>query len=166
MKTLWERHFLVLESAVAVAISGAFGLWQATHDGGKWIDDLISGNRGAIYGALSAIFGALLGFAITAASITLGYGEDPRMTRVRQGNSYRQLGNVFRLVMPVLAIATLAALACLLADKDNSPNTIVRDVLVLGILLSATSLGRLIWVFDNVIRIVTRPSLARSGDDP
>jgi hypothetical protein len=156
----------LLEALVAVVGGIVFTVWQARFGGDTAVYKLIAGNQGALYGALAAIYGALLGFAITSASIILGYGENPRMLLVRENQRYRTLGNVFRVIIPVLGAATVASLLALLLDKDGSSNPVPRDGVVATTLLAIVGLGRVIWVLDNVIRIVTRPSLARRGDEP
>lgn len=126
---------------------------------------MLKSNQAALYTALSTIWGALLGFAIASTAIVLSFGDSPRLRPVTEHSSYAQLGSVLRAVNPVLALATLAALAALLLDREGAENVLARDVAVVTSLLAIVTLGRTIWILDNIVRIVTRPSLARSGQE-
>ena len=151
---------------MAAAIGTLFALWQYRFGGADTVTTLLKMNEGAVYGALATIWGALLGFAITSTSIILSYGESPRMSRVTQHPSYAQLGGVLRAVNPLLALATIGALAALLLDKDSSPSPLSRDFVVVTTLFAMAALGRTIWILDNIIRIATRSSKARTGVEP
>ncbi len=162
----WAQHFLLAESVSAVIAGLLFAFWQSELGGAQAVNSLLKSNQGAVYGALATIWGALLGFAIASTSIILGYGENSRMKALTDDPSYAQLGNVLRLVNPVLAAATLAALVELVLDRDSSSNEIARDLVVITSLLAVVSLARTVWILDNIVRIATRPTRARSGEEP
>ncbi len=166
MRKWWGYHFLFAEMLIAVAVGIVFALWQSDLGGAGVVDAIIKSNQSAVYGALATIWGALLGFAITSTSIILSYGDSPRMRPVTSARSYRDLGNVLRAVNPALALATLAALAALLVDRDASPSTLMRDLVVTTSLVAIATLGRTIWILNNIIRIATGASRARMGDEP
>ncbi len=166
MRRWWGGHFLFAESALAVLAGVVFSLWQTDFGGATTLDALLKSNQAAFYGALATIWGALLGFAIASTSIVLSYGESDRMHPVTQHPRYTQLGSVLRAVNPILALATLAALVALLLDKDSGANPVARDFAFTTSLLAIVSVGRTIWILDNIIRITTGPSRARGGDEP
>ncbi len=166
MRRWWGHHFVVAESVTALMAGLLFAFWQSDLGGAPAIDSLLKSNQAALYGTLATIWGALLGFAIASTSIILSYGESSRMKAVTEHASYTQLGNVLRVVNPVLAVATLAGLIALLLDRDSSSNQVVRDLVFTTSLLAVVSLARTIWILDNIVRLATRPSRARSGEDP
>jgi len=166
MRRWWGHHFVLAESVTAVIAGLLFAFWQSNLGGASAIDSMLKSNQAALYGTLATIWGALLGFAIASTSIILSYGEGSRMKAVTEHASYAQLGNVLRLVNPVLAVATLAALGALLLDRDSNSNHIARDLVFTTSLLAVLSLARTIWILDNIVRIATRPSRARTGEDP
>lgn len=110
--------------------------------------------RGLIYGTFAAIFGSLLGFAIAAESIVLGLSGSEHLQIVRESKHYSTLWQVFRWTIRTLALATVAALAALILDRDKAPCIVYLYVSVFFGLLAAVQLARTIWVLEQVVKVV------------
>ena len=95
----WRTHFLHVELGLALVCSATFVTWSQL-GGGVIVEETLNGNRGAVYGALASIFGSLLGFAITAVSIVLGFSTTERLAVVRESKHYQTLWTVFAASQP------------------------------------------------------------------
>lgn len=151
----WGKHFLGLELIVSIVLAAAFVAWCSRWGGAAQIDNALLLNRAAVYGALASVFGALLGFAITTFALLLGFSGSPQMAEVREHSSYPLLWRVYKSTVRALSIATVFALAGLIADKDNPPNRIVMYAVAWAVLYSALRLARAVWVLELVTDILT-----------
>lgn len=167
MKTFvnwWRVNFLRAEFWLSVIVAVAFVLWATFGGGSAHIDTLLKGNKGAVYATLASIFGSLLGFTITAVSIVLGFSASEKLGIVRDSAQYPTIWQTFIAAIRALGTATIASLVGLVIDRDSSPVHLVLYVAVWAAILAVLRLVRTVWVFENVIDIVTMPSKARSGD--
>jgi uncharacterized membrane protein (DUF485 family) len=152
----WQRHFLLMEAAMAVALSLAFTTWYFQFNGAKATCEVLMGNRAAIYGAVASIFGSLLGFVITATSVVLGFSTSDKLAVVRDSSEYPKLWKTFSSTIWTLALTTLVALVCLLFDKDAKSTPWLVVPLVFTLLLSLLRIARTIWALEHIIGLVTR----------
>lgn len=160
----WRTNFLHAELGLAIVSGLTFIMWAQICGGGAIIDETLKGNRGAVYGALASIFGSLLGFAITAVSIVLGFSTTERLAVVRESKHYPTLWKVFTAAIRTLGLATVVALLGLILDRESSPMKWVLYLTVFAMILAILRLSRCVWVLENVITLVTGPPKARSGD--
>jgi hypothetical protein len=158
----WGVHFLLAELLVALAVALAFGVWHATPGGGRVVAATLAGNRAVVYGALTSLFGALLGFTIAALAIVLGYAFDNRLRLVRESPHYPTLWRVFIAATRALALATFAALLGLVLDRDRAPSPLILDLLVGATALAALRLARCLWVFEHIIGLITAPGIGKA----
>ncbi len=165
IKDFWEKNFLQLELLVPVLITAGFITWGEFYSGREVMDALLEGNRSAVYGALAAIFGALLGFVITAVSIVLGYAASDELTLVRSSSHYVDLWKVYKAAMRSLAIATIAGLVGLIFDSEARPTPILFYINILTTTLAFLRLGRSIWVLENIINLVTLPGTKEEQEE-
>ena len=156
----WRVHFLGAELGMALALGVAFAVWDLGFGGAHASDALLRGNRAAVYGSLASLWGSLLGFTIAAVSIALGLAASDRLAVVRESAHYATLWRIFSAAMRALALATIAALAGLIADRDAAPVHWLLCLCVAAALLAALRVARTIWVFERIIALVTRPSKA------
>lgn len=152
----WNRHFLGLELVLSLLLSFLFGCWLLWLDGSVKVDSILSGNRSAVYGTLASIFGALLGFVITALSIIIGYSTSDKFEFLRKSKAYPTLWKVLISTIKALGFATAAMLLGLVFDRDTSPQPLILCLCVFAILLSLVRLKRCMWVLENVIGIITK----------
>jgi hypothetical protein len=160
MRTLvhwWKVHFLFAEFCVAVLIGVGFAAWVIWFGGASFVAETLRGNRAAIYGTLASIFGSLLGFTITAVSIVLGYAANERLAIVRNSKHYPTLWKVFVAAIRALGIATMVALVALILDRDTAPAYFFLYVCVWSTSLAVLRLMRCLWVFEQVVVLVTGP---------
>ena len=160
----WRTNFLHVELGLALLCSVTFVAWAQLCGGGIIVEETLKANRGAVYGALASIFGSLLGFAITAVSIVLGFSTTERLAVVRESKHYPTLWKVFTATIRTLGLATVVALSGLILDRDSSPMKWVLYFTVFASILAALRLARCVWVLENVITLVTGHSKARPGE--
>lgn len=151
----WRRHFLLAESALAVLLTLCFGVWFWRWSGETAICALLKNNRATLYGTLASIFGSLLGFVITATSIVLGFSASDRLAVVRESAQYPMLWKTLSSTIHALAFATVAALLCLIFDRDSAPVSYLVVSLVLATTFAVLRVGRTIWVLEHIIMLST-----------
>ena len=157
----WGRHFLIAEFALAILLTIGFGVWYCALDGWTATSALLQGNRAVLFGTIASILGSLLGFVITATSIVLGFSASDRLAVVRESAQYPTIWKTFSATIRALAFATIVALVCLLFDRDNAPKTWLAIPLGFAMLLALLRISRSIWVLEQIIGLVTRPSPSR-----
>ena len=150
----WRKHFLHVEFALCSLITVAFMVWHGS-GGAVCLESFLKSNRAPIYGTLATIFGTLLGFIITAASIVLGFSGSGRMQVVRQSRHYPMLWKVFFSATRALGLATLVALVALIFDRDSNPISWLMFALFFCSMLVFFRVARAIWVLENVIKVVS-----------
>lgn len=156
----WRRHFLEVETIAAVLPSVGLAVWLVFFEGMPVVNDLISGNRTNIYRTSATIAGTLLGFSITVASLVLNFASSPRLAVVRRSRHYPKLWKTFFQTIRYLGGLTIIALVCLVWDKDKEPFTWLIIPFFLFLNLSIVRLIRVIWILEQIIGIVSRPSPA------
>lgn len=159
----WRRKFLIVELGAVVVGTLVLIAWAECFQGMLEIDRVLSGNRSALYGTLASIFGSLLGFAITAASIVLGFSSSVRLRVVRESRHFPTLWKVFGAAIRALGLATVVSLVGLVVDRDEAPVYFIIYLLVFSFLLSCVRIARTVWVLENIIALMTGP--VRSGAD-
>ncbi len=152
----WDAHFLPSELILAGLLALCFGTWSEFVNNGEFVERFFSGSREVLYGALAALFGSLLGFAITAVSIILGYAANEKLEIVRESKHYVALWNTFNSAIRVLAMSTVFALVGLVADKDQSPINLLLYFNLFLVLLSFFRIARCVWILEYVIAIVSK----------
>lgn len=157
----WRSHFLHVEFGVAVLGSLAFAGWVELSGGAGVVNTLLNGNRGMIYGTFASIFGSLLGFAITAASIILGFSGLSRLAIIRESAQYPTLWRVFKATIRALGLATIVSLIGLILSHETTLFRWVLHVSVFASLLACLRLIRCVWVLEKTIGLLTAPSKAR-----
>ena len=82
----WNKNFLNCELALSILVGIFFVIWVVWFGGSAIVDNILNGNRSAVYGVLASIFGSLLGFVITALSIIIGYSANEKFEILRHGS--------------------------------------------------------------------------------
>src|SRR5207245_1100508 len=100
----WRRHFLGAELAFAVLVTGAIVVWAERYSGTRFLEQVFENQRATIYGALTSVFGSLLGFAITSVSIVIAFASHERLALVRKSEHYPTLWAVFMSSIKVLGV--------------------------------------------------------------
>jgi hypothetical protein len=157
MRTYYQRHFLGAELVVCIILTGVLVAWIEVGHGRHVVDAWLDADRGAFYGAVAAVDGALLGFVIATATIVLGFAPTDRFEVLRGSVHYKTLWRVFTSTIRALGLATLATLAALLVDRDSAHNAPAMIVFAGFQLLAIVRVARAVWVLENVIHVVTTP---------
>jgi mannose/fructose/N-acetylgalactosamine-specific phosphotransferase system component IID len=153
---IWQRHFLLVEFLLSILVAVAFAVWLYKYCGHVYVDDILSGSRSSIYGAVASILGSLLGFAITATSIVLGFSVSEKLTVLRESSEYPKLWQTFVSTIWALGLATVFALACMLFDKDATPVRWLLVVFIWCIVFAVFRIARTIWALEHIIALVTK----------
>lgn len=157
----WRTHFLWAEFGLSVLVGLVFCGWATGYGGVDTLQTVLAGNRGAIYGALASVFGSLLGFAITAVSIVIGFASHDRLALIRQSPHYPTIWKVFFAAIRALGFATLVAMTSLILDRDNAPRYVLLFVMFFATALATLRVARCAWVLENVIELVAVPERER-----
>lgn len=151
----WNRQFLAVEGGCVVVATAGVVMWAERFGGSGRIDQLLQGNRGAVYAAMASIFGSLLGFVITAVSIVITTSDSARFGILRGSPHYGTLWKTFMSAIRGCAVATISTLVGLAADRDKSPRMWVTYLCVFAVLYASVRMARCIWVFETIIKTLT-----------
>ena len=154
----WQRHFLGVDALTAVGLIAALVIWYLAFEGADYVEELLRGNRTNIYRTLASIAGTLLGLSIASASFTLNAVSSPRLAVLRNSRHYPTLWRTLFQTTWFLGALTIAALVCMIWDRDCAPTTWLVIPLALFVCLSVFRLARVIWILEQVIGVVARPS--------
>ena len=152
----WRVHFLRVEWYLALLITvilvGCYEYDKMPLE----ITSAISGSRSALYATLASIFGSLLGFSITAASIMFVFMNSPGLQIVRESRHYPSLWAVFLSTMRVVGAATMIALAGLLFDQATSPKQWLFCLMLFVFILACLRFARTVWVLEKVVGLAAK----------
>ena len=141
---------------MAIVAAASFCGWLYALGGAEIADRVLTDNHSSLYGTLASLFGSLFGFAITAASIILGFASSPRLDIVRKSGHLVTISRVLSCTIVTLGLATLAALTGFLVDRDNAPSHFTLCIVALAFLLSCVRMARTVWVLSHIMRLVAR----------
>lgn len=156
MKKFWESHFLLLEGILAMLLSVGFIVWSAFFNRNAALGELLENNRKEIYGTLATIFGSLLGFVITTVSIIIIYSDNVRLRVVSSSKHYADLWNTYISGIKGLALATICSLIGLIFDRNTHPFWPIFYVNFTLMVFIIFRLGRSIWIFDKILKILIK----------
>ncbi len=149
----YEKHFLTCELIISIVlIIGAY--YCVIHFKLDYmVLKLLDQNRSALYGTISSISGALLGFIITGVSILLAMKESPALIIIKASKYYQTVFVVFTSACRYLGLNTTMALLGLLIDKDSSPHLWFFFIVLWASLISVFRLMRCLWVLEKMIKL-------------
>lgn len=163
MLGFYRRHFLGSELVACICVAAALVAWIEVGHGRRVVNAWLDGDRGAFYGAVAAVDGAMLGFVIATAAIVLGFAASERLEILRGSTHYATLWRVFTSTIRALGLATLATLAALLVDRDTKHNAAAMIVFAGLQCLAIVRIARAVWALEKVIEVVTTPVLSDEG---
>jgi hypothetical protein len=158
MRAFVERHFAIFDLTAALVLSAGLFLWGHVVDHDAKLLALLSGNRTAIYGVIAGLFATVFGFALTAMSIVLAFAESPRLQILRSSRHWATLWSVFLRGLRIYILAALAAVVGMLLDRDRAPSALMSYAVMAVALVGTAQLYRTLWAFENLIRVMTRPT--------
>ena len=163
--THWRRHFLGLEAAVVIGLTGLLACWMFFFDGVAYVQELMQGGRSTIYGTTASIGGTLLGFSITGLSLLLSFSSSPRLSLTRNSKHYPTLWKTLAQATRCLGALTISALVCLAWDKESAqlPWLVIPFCLFVG--LSVVRLLRVVWIVEQIVGIISKSPQPMSSDN-
>jgi hypothetical protein len=150
MRNAYDAHFLEAELAAAVLITLILYRIEVLQYAPKNVE--------TIYIALTAAFGALLGFAITGISVILAFSDSEKLNVLKKSPFYPLVFSVFVSAAKVLGFGFALALVGLLVQAKSKTGMAVAYLAVFATIASAFRLYRCIWVLENIVAIVTAES--------
>lgn len=152
----WGLHFLHLELIFVIVLTILITCLLEFGGYRDFLYEILDGNRSAMYGTLATIFGSLLGFTITAASVVMALFGTPRLKLVRESKHSDYLRVIFVAAIRTLGIGTIIALIGLLLDRDSAPMVMITYLLLFVFILTWFRVGRVIWVLEKTLKVVIR----------
>ena len=151
----WNRHFLLYEFLLAVGCTLVLAVWAVHYHGQSVIEEILTGNRGAIYGTLASILGTLLGFVITALALLVSFANTETLSPLRVSKHYSTLWGTFTSGMHFLSIATVLGVVALIFDRDANPRLIIQVLVFWAVFTSALRVARAVWILEKVVALLT-----------
>ncbi len=152
-----ERHFELVDFGLVILASSAVFIAGHVIDHDVTLLDILKGNRAPVYGTLAALFGTMFGFAMTAISIILAFGQSPKLSILRNSRHWRTMWGIFTRGLRILISAAIVAVLALTFDKDSRPLVLVTYGTMFAVFLGFAKLCRIIWAFQNLIFVMTQP---------
>lgn len=152
----YQIHFLGFDLLLSIVFAISVMIWNDFLNSTNVINIVLDGNRSTLYGTLASIFGSLLGFAITAVSIILGFSSSPALAVVRESKYYKTIWDVYIHTIRTLSFTTITCIISLIIDRDLSHCRIAMYFVLLGCIISFLRVYRCIWVLENIIKIITK----------
>lgn len=139
--------------------------------GGHGVSDALHETRKDVYSALAVIFGALLGFVLTAYSIVVSLNESTVLRRLRSRGTASIVLSVFPASAYIIAITTVAALSAIFLDSDKTVDnrwieyivfltSVWAALAVIGILLLIEALLEAVNNVAEVEAVPDRPPIS------
>lgn len=149
----WARNFLAVESSIAVLTGTLFSVWVTWFAGSRAISTALGQNWSGFFSTLVTLFGALFGFVVTAASISVALTTDAKMRPLVLVEKYDQLWDTFLLCMVALGLSIVVALVGLVSAGVQSVHAPVVCALSFVGFLSFIGLARVIWLLNSLPRV-------------
>jgi hypothetical protein len=157
----WRRHYLAYEGVLCIAGALAVIVYSEHCGGSRHLDAYLGEHGGELYAASSGVYGALLGFIITATAVILDKIEQLRL--VRESRHYPTLWSTLLASMRALGAACVAAILGLVVTHPGLGERVVFFAWTLFSLLAVVRVARCIWIFGWIVSIV---GSAPSGGRP
>ncbi len=141
-------------------------LWRITaiHAVHRHLYNYLTNQRGGLYTTLLTVEATLLGFIVAVLAIVLGYAQASRFEIVRKSRHWTALFESYTRAMRWSAYATALFLIGLLGDRDSSPHPVVTALCMVGLLMSAAVLARMLWVTERVVWVVITSGARNPGE--
>ena len=156
----WQTHFLVVDASIALVMVLGFAVWLGSAEGAhEQVNEVLVGNRQALYGRIATIAGTMMGFGIAVGSFIVPTTTSSERFRLLRGSKYYdQLWKTYTQTVKCFGLLTIISLVCLLMDTDASPSPWGLVPLLFFALLAIFRLLRSLWILELIIKIVSRPT--------
>lgn len=156
----WYKHFLGYELLFSILLTLIIAILVVVLDYEDNVFTCISKSQQILYGSLTAVFGALLGFVITGLSILLTINSDNvGMKAFKESSRYKEVFKIFISTSRYLAITSFLSLIGLLYYGENITTfyKIVTMLIAWGVIITIFRVSRCIWVLEKIIDIIHPP---------
>ncbi len=111
--------------------------------------------RTEVYSTLATIFGALLGFVVTAYSIVVSLNESEVLRRLRERGTASDILSVFTKSVYVIGLATIVGLSAIFLDSDNSSdNRWLEYIVFLMSVWASLAVLAVVFLIDALLNAV------------
>lgn len=155
----WQRHYLTYEALLCILAAAVVLVWSEHCGGADDLDRYLGDHRNDLYAVSGGVYGALLGFIITATAVILDKIEHLRL--VRESRHYPTLWSTLMASMRALGLACVASIAGLLDTKPGLGERIVFFAWAFLSLLAVARVARTIWLFGWIVSIVSSAPTGR-----
>lgn len=155
------RRFIDFDATVSFVVVVVLMVWSGPLHGSTSLEILLAGNRAAIYGTLTTLDGALLGFVIATEAITVGMTNSPRLAFVRDADAYGKMWRSFHSAIVWLGLGTLMSFSSLVLDRNSHPIPAIMVTCACTFVIVAGRVARVVWIFAKVIELMVGPSKRR-----
>lgn len=155
----WARQY-----AAAALVGLAYLGVDCLHKGASLLAAIGKPDRSQFYISLAASSAALLGFAITAASILTALGSGPRISWLREQEEFKQTRVVLIGSMHALALSTVVFTVMIIADTGASGCSYREAFAVAVATVVVTRLGWVLWLLNELLRLSLEDEKEAGGD--
>ena len=163
MRNWIENRLLTVYCLLALAIAMGLEVLGYRFGLNDYIDQVLKGNRVAIYGTLASLSGSLFGFAITAVSIIISFVDRERFERLRAASSYPQLWEFFMSAIWWLRVSTLSSVVALILDRGTQPLHFFHYFMVFLLVFVSLQVATCVWLLQEMLYQASRSSISRPG---
>jgi hypothetical protein len=159
----------------AALVAGAYVGVDRLHKGDSLLASVPDNDRSEFYISIAASSAALLGFAITAASILSALGSGPRITWLRQQDEFKQTRVVLIGAMRALGISTVLFSALILTDTDADGRVYLEVAASAVVAVVVTRIVWVLWLLNELLALAVvddesiplpNPPFKEPMDDP
>lgn len=151
---LYQKRFMCVDFVICLLCVVVFIVWCERFNGNGYVNEILCGNRSAIYGALTSVFGSMLGFIIAAAAIVMSGAQSPKLTILRESRHYPTLGQVYASAVTALGLSLCVCIFALIFDKDSRPCIYITYFAFFFSLLSGFRIYECIFVLKKIMAVV------------
>jgi uncharacterized protein YqgC (DUF456 family) len=150
---LWAANFLTAEFILAGVAGALFAGWIQWGGGAAATTQTLVGGWPTFFSTLVTLFGALFGFVLTAASITVALVTEERMRVFVEGKKYPQVWDTFTQTILTLGVAAAVAFMGLVFSAAPGTHLLFLCLLVFLGILASLRLTRTVWLLDGLPRL-------------
>jgi hypothetical protein len=151
------KEFLYrFRALIAFLIAGGLAFVDFRFFGGTVAACVIHGVRKETYAAVATIFGALLGFEITAFSIVVTVTDSVVMRRLHREGTATEIFDGFMRATAIVGGATAVALVAMFVDSDAHPRVWYEYMTLAASLWATLAIMTTVFLIDAIVRAVVR----------
>jgi hypothetical protein len=151
---------------IALVLAGGLAFIDFRFFGGTVAASVIHGVRKETYAAVATIFGALLGFEITAFSIVVTVTDSIVMRRLHREGTAKEIFDGFMRATAIVGIATAVALVAMFVDRDDHPTTWYEYTTLAFTIWATLAIMTTVFLIDAIVRAVVKAHDESANETP